>query len=103
VSRQLPLRSIATSRLNRPCRSSQSLHSRESVRFTWGIICSNGENRVSFRRTKMNPEQQNKMLAAMEFSFLIFLFALAFPGNAEDASLRLLPSGHPSLFQASQL
>jgi len=34
VSRQLPLRSTATSRLYRPCRSSHSLHSPTSP-LTW--------------------------------------------------------------------
>ena len=56
-----------------------------------------------FGQREAAAEVAERSLDAMEFSFVIFLFAFAFSGNAEDAVFDCYPQGHPSLFQASQL
>ena len=44
-----------------------------------------------FGQRKAAPEATVGALDAMEFPFLIFLFALAFPGNTEDAVFDCYP------------
>src|ERR1700730_13041459 len=45
-----------------------------------------------FRQRKAAPEVTKGSLDAMEFSFLIFLLAFAFPENAEDAIFNCYPN-----------